>query len=141
MKIAGMVVSMALLSGAAFAQGTSATEPRVILKGYDPVAYFTEHKPVKGTPGIREDFDGARYYFAIAQNRTAFSADPDRYIPQFAGNCAVSIGMNKRVEADPTQWKIVDGKLYVFGSARALDMAAKDPALLQQAQKNWQAMK
>lgn len=140
MKIAEVVVSMALLSGTAFAQGT-ATQPRVILKGYDPVAYFTEHKPVKGAPDIRTDFDGARYLFASAENRKAFSADPDRYMPQFAGMCAVSIGMNKRYEADPTQWKIVDGKLYVFGSAKALEMVVKDPTLLETSQRAWQAMK
>jgi YHS domain-containing protein len=133
----GLLLSLAVFSGAAFAQGTAAAEPRLAIKGYDPVAYFTEQKPVKGAAEFREDFDGSRYYFSSASNRKAFAADPERYAPQFAGLCAVSMGKGRRFEADPTAWRVIDGKLYVFGSAQALEQLDKDPSLLDRSRQAW----
>lgn len=123
-----------------FAQGTG-SEPRLILKGYDPVAYFTEQKPVRGTREFQLDFDGARYHFASVRNRSSFNADPDRYVPQFSGLCTAGLSMNKKVDADPTLWKIVDGKLYVFSSAKALEKVEQDPSLLTRAHQNSKAQK
>lgn len=125
-----------LTASAAFAQ--AANEPRVVLKGYDPVAYFTEQRPVKGAPELRQDWDGARYYFASARNRAAFNADPDRYTPQFGSFCAASMEKGKRIEADPTIWKIVDGKLYVFGALKGREIAEKDPGILARSREAWQ---
>lgn len=126
-----MLAAACLCGGAVLAQ--SAAQPRVVLKGYDPVAYFTESRPVKGAPQHGLEFDGERYHFASAANRATFHADPDRYAPQFAGMCAVGVSMGKAVEADPTVWKIVDGKLYVFSSSRGLAAYEKNPALLDKA--------
>jgi YHS domain-containing protein len=126
----------------AFAQGNgNATTPSVALKGYDVVAYFADHHAKEGSSGFQLDFDGQRYYFSSAQNRATFSADPDRYAPQFGGYCAMGISAGKKFEADPTLWKIVDGKLYVFSSPKASDSAAKDPEILNRARQNWEAMK
>lgn len=134
--------AVALLScAAAFAQYPSDAAPRVVLKGHDPVAYFTESRPMKGSPEYAQDFDGARYYFASGKNRAIFNADPDRYSPQFAGNCAMGVAMGKKTESDPTLWKIVDGKLYVFSSPKALDAAQADPARLAKARNNWSALR
>lgn len=138
MRIAHFLIA-ALGCTSVFAQSTSGAEARVALKGYDPVAYFTEQRPVKGTPAFRQDFDGERYHFATARNRATFNADPDRYSPQFAAMCAVGVGMGKRVEADPNVWKIVDGKLYVFSSPAALESAEKNPALLAKSRESWKA--
>ena len=125
------LLAMAIL----LAAGTSALaqEKRVMLKGHDPVAYFTEGRPVKGSPQFAHDFDGDRYYFASAANRDKFAADPDRYAPQFGGYCATGIAFGKKAESDPTQWAIVEGKLYVFSSLEAREMAVKDPMLLKRA--------
>ena len=121
------------------ALSASAEEPRLALKGYDPVAYFSAGKPVKGAPDFRADWDGARYQFANAKHRDTFTANPDRYVPQFKGLCAAGMAYGKQVEADPTVWKIVDGKLYVFGGPNRLEMQEKDPGLLDRAHKNWRA--
>jgi YHS domain-containing protein len=133
------IVAASSLGAGALAQSTPGAEPRVALKGYDPVAYFTEQRPVKGAAEFRQDFDGDRYHFASAKNRTAFNADPDRYAPQFAAMCAMGVSNGKRTEADPNVWKIVDGKLYVFSSTRALEAVEKDPSLLAKARKSWQS--
>lgn len=110
-----------------------ARSPLVGIKGYDPVSYFTEHKPVKGAPAHHYDFDETRYLFSSPKNRSLFAADPARYEPQFGGLCATGIAFGKRAESDPTQWAVVDGKLYVFSSLEAKEMAVKDPALLRRA--------
>lgn len=110
-----------------------ARAPHVGIKGYDPVSYFTEKKAVKGAPANHYDFDETRYLFSSARNRAAFAAEPARYEPQFGGLCATGIALGKTVQSDPTQWAVVDGKLYVFSSSEAKQMAVKDPALLRSA--------
>jgi hypothetical protein len=108
-------------------------QPMVAIKGYDPVAYFTEGKPVKGDPTISHDWDEARYLFANARNRAMFAAAPEKYAPQFAGLCATGLSLGQKVEADPQAWKIVDGKLYLFSSIPAREMADRDPGVLARA--------
>lgn len=136
-----LAVSALLQVGAASAQSVAAGEPRLILKGYDPVAYFTEQRPVKGAPEYQLDFDGARYHFSSARNRSTFNSDPDRYMPQFSGLCAMAIGKGNTYEGDPTAWKIIDGKLYVFASAKALAAAEKDPTIIARSREAWKARK
>ncbi|MBW8833343.1 MAG: YHS domain-containing protein [Burkholderiales bacterium] len=80
---------LALASTLVNAQATDA--PRVALKGYDVVAYFTGSKAQPGSADFRTDFDGMRYQFSSAQNKTAFGANPDRYLPQFGGYCAMGV--------------------------------------------------
>lgn len=132
-----------LPSAVAWAQ--SSAPLRVVLSGHDPVAYFVDGRPVKGSPEIKNDWDGARYLFSSAANRDKFAADPERYAPQFAGFCTASMAGNVRREADPQAWLIVDGKLFVFGLMKSRDMVAKDPKLLAEkaaaAGENWHAMR
>jgi YHS domain-containing protein len=89
---------------------------RLILKGHDPVAYFTDSKPVKGNPNISYDFDEGRYHFASVSHRDQFAADPERYAPQFGGYCTGSLARGVHNEGHPEAWVIVDGKLFVFGA-------------------------
>lgn len=137
----------ALICTAALAQYPAAGELRVILKGHDPVAYFTEGKPVKGSAQFTLDWDEGRYYFANARNRDVFAGDPDRYAPRFGGHCTGSMSRGVRNEGHPEAWVIVDGKLFVFGapdSATAMknkENAEKDLAAFRvkvvAAAKNW----
>jgi len=126
----------ALLSGPGAAQ-TPGKSPPLALKGHDPVAYFTEGRPVRGAPSINLDFDDSRYLFASARNRELFSASPDRYAPQFAGLCATGMAFGKKAEADPSIFVVRDGKLYIFSSAEARDMAQRDPSLLTKSHHAW----
>jgi hypothetical protein len=59
----------------------------IFINGYDPVAYFTVHKAVKGNPSINSNFRGAIIHFASAADKAAFDKDPSRYYPQFGGFC------------------------------------------------------
>ncbi len=118
-----------------------AAEPAVALQGMDVVSYFKDGGPVKGQAALRVDFDGARYLFSNAQNRAAFTAAPDRYLPQFSGLCATGIAVGKEFKGDPNTWKIVDGKLYLYYSDAVRARGEGDPATLARAHKNWAARK
>jgi len=136
-----------LLPGAAsFAQIDPSKPLRVVLKGHDPVAYFTEGRPVKGSPEIKYDWDGERYLFANSGNRNKFAANPERYAPQFDGYCTGTMaGGRGRAEADPEAWIIADGRLYLFGQVKFKELAQKDPARFAKtvvaANENWRAKK
>lgn len=115
---------------ASFAQGSRAEPLRVVLKGHDPVAYFTAGRPVKGSPQFSYDWDGSRYYFASSKNRDLFVANPDRYAPSYGGYCTGSMARGVRAEADPEAWVISDGRLFVFGDVKFKEIAQKDPKWL-----------
>jgi hypothetical protein len=85
----------------------------VAVKGYDPVAYFEQSKPVKGSPGITHEWNGAIWRFASSHSRDLFIADPGKYAPQYGGYCAWAVSNNYTADTDPTAWKIIDGKLYL----------------------------
>lgn len=100
----------------------------VAIKGYDTVAYFTESRPMKGSPEFVHSWRDAKWYFAKAEHRDLFAADPERYAPQFGGFCANGMSMGKVVAADPEAWTIVDGKLYIKFSEGARDRWRQDKA-------------
>ena|SRR5687768_7602704 len=143
MKIARLVLAAILALGTATA--ALADNVRVVLKGYDPVAYFTEGKPTKGEAKHAYDWDDGRYYFANARHRAMFAADPEKYAPQFGGYCTGSMSRGVRREGDPEGWTIKDGRLYVFGEAKWKPIAESDPQFipsrLENAKKNWQEKK
>src|SRR5688572_30690135 len=81
------------------------------LQGHDPVAYFTENKPVKGDPKFSSVYNGARYWFASAENKAAFDAEPAKYEPQFGGFCAYGMSRGYTAPIEPEAFQIVDGRL------------------------------
>jgi YHS domain-containing protein len=93
---------------------------RIALAGYDPVSYFTQARPEKGSREFWYAFDDAVYLFSGAKHRALFAADPERYAPQYHGYCTMKVSERERAEADPEAWVIVEGKLYVFRSKKGL---------------------
>jgi len=119
-----------------------AKEERLALKGYDPVAYFTDAKPVEGVASYEYVWDGQRYRFASARHRDMFKANPDKYAPQFGGSCAMNMANGVRRESDPRNWVISNGNLYVFaGQAGAENFRRQATAAATQAAANWQRLK
>jgi len=114
----------------------------VALSGYDPVAYFDSGKPTRGVDRLYASYDGARYLFATAAHRKAFLANPRKYLPEFGGFCAVGTAFGEKVDVDPETGKVVNGKLYLNNSARALQLFDKDTAgIITKAQTNWPVVK
>ena len=131
-------VAMALLTSVSV-RAQNNGDPDLALGGFDVVSYFQDGGPLRGKAEFREDFDGARYLFANAQNKAAFRVDPDRYLPQFSGLCVIAVSRGKEAKGDPAVWKIVDGKLYLFASDKALAKAEREPETLTSAHRVWSA--
>lgn len=93
------------------APGVEAATPA--LSGYDPVAYFDEGRPVRGSGYHTADFKGVTYLFASESHQKKFLANPGRYAPQYGGYCAYGVAVGKKFHSDPHAWKIVNGKLYL----------------------------
>lgn len=134
---------LALLHGAsmAVAQTHAQQDLRLVLKGYDPVAYFTDGKPTPGKPEFETVFDESRYRFSSAGNMSLFRGDPDKYAPQFAGACTNGLAKGVKLEADPTLWRIVDGKLFVFtGKSVPVVMDTEPNTVIAKARENWKVL-
>jgi YHS domain-containing protein len=114
----------------------------VAIQGYDPVAYFTQNKAVKGNSEINATADGVVYYFASQNTRALFLKDWKKYEPQYGGWCAYAMGATgEKVEIDPETFKISNGKLYLFYHTwvnNTLNKWNKDETNLQaKADANW----
>jgi YHS domain-containing protein len=110
----------------------------VAIKGYDPVAYFTEAKPVKGTPAHTHAWNGSTWRFASAANRDAFAADPEKYAPKYGGFCAYGVASGYKVDIDPDAWSIVDGQLYLnYSTSVRRDWLKDTKGYIAKADTNW----
>ena len=108
------------------------------LQGHDPVAYFTEGKPVKGDEAFTTDYMGAEFRFASAANRDAFLADPQAYAPQYGGYCAWAMADGKHAKGDARHWRIVDGKLYLnYNKSIQKKWDADIPGFIERADTEW----
>ena len=112
------------------------------IDGYDPVAYFTDGAPRKGSPEHTLEWNGAKWHFASAANRAAFEREPERYAPQFGGYCAYAVGNNYTAKSDPqAAWHVEDGKLYLnFDAGVKQAWLEKKAELIPAAVKNWPAV-
>lgn len=119
-------LSLALFAALAFVQVAGAqtavrqkqfnlSKKGLAIEGYDPVAYFTEQKAVKGNSALAVFDEGVLYHFATEANKQLFLKNPRQYQPQYGGWCAYAMGdSGEKVEIDPETFKIVAGKLYLF---------------------------
>jgi len=137
------ITSLAILTaagslGRTLVDAVNTNRQGVALKGYDTVAYFTESKPVKGTPQFSHPWMGVNWQFASAENRDLFAADPGKYAPQFGGYCAWAVSNNYTADIDPGAWKIVDGKLYVnYSKSIQKKWEQELPQRIEAGNKNW----
>ena len=88
----------------------------IAISGYDTVAYFTMKKAMKGNKQYTHLWNGKTWYFASIKHKDMFIANPEKYAPQFNGFCANGLSDGHAVAADPENWRIIDGKLYLFFS-------------------------
>lgn len=110
----------------------------IAIKGYDPVAYFTQNKPVKGHDSISIKLSGVRWLFSSVENQMAFNRTPEKFMPQFSGFCAYAAAHNYIYEADPRVWTIVDGRLYLNYSEKVRSMwEVQRDSMIVAGHKNW----
>lgn len=100
----------------------------VILDGYDTVAFFTDGKPVAGSPAFQSRYQDAVYYFASAAHKALFDGNPEKYKPQFGAWCAYAVSLGRTAPIDVNTFSIVDGRLVVQHNARAVKGWNENPA-------------
>lgn len=108
------------------------------INGYDPVAYFTQNKAVKGVRNFSYKWNGATWYFSSRNNLNAFKNNPGSYAPQFGGYCAYAVSKGFTANTDPNAFKVIDGKLYLCADQKYLKEWLKDgEENLKKSQGNW----
>ena len=143
--LAGMVISgKPELIGSAL--GTAGQKAKIFtgnsdgiaIRGYDPVGYFTEGKPVEGKTDFTTEWRGAEWRFASAENLAAFEASPEKYAPKYGGYCAYAVSQGYTAKTEPEAWTIVDGNLYLnysLGVKATFD--SDQPGYINLANQNW----
>ena len=111
---------------------------RVAIQGYDPVAFFTDNRPVKGNAQFQSEYRGAKYYFASPEHKAAFDKEPAKYEPQFGGYCAYGASQGHKAPIKIEAWQIVNGRLLMQYDLGVKDDFNKDQQNnLSKADRNW----
>lgn len=143
-KTALALAATLMLSASALAAGpdVNATSTGLALRGYDPVTYFSEGKPLPGDFNITAEHEGAVYRFVSEENKAAFAKEPARYAPQYGGYCAFGAAMGKKFDGDPNVWAIDGGKLYLNLAPKIAELWNADrPGKIKTADAQWSAIK
>jgi len=111
----------------------------VMLKGYDPVAYFPPiSMPTPGAADLTAEHDGVIYRFADPENRDRFLAAPERYVPAYGGYCAYGVSVGQKLDIDPAAFRVIERRLYVYlDLGTRLVWAMDEPENLETADKIW----
>jgi YHS domain-containing protein len=112
------------------------------IKGYDPVAYFTVKKPVKGKKEFSYSWKGQTWFFSSVENKKMFEANPDTYAPQYGGYCAYGLSRGYKAKIEQEAWSVVNGKLYLnYDLDVREDWLEKQAGYIQKADQNWAKVK
>ncbi len=96
----------------------------IALEGYCPVAYFAANKAIRGRPEHASTHNDVTYYFVSADAKKVFERNPEKYIPAHGGWCAFGMTEEDKFPVDPTNFKIVKGRLMVFLKNKNVDALA-----------------
>ena len=114
---------------------------KVAISGYDPVGYFTQSKALKGRKEITAQHRGVTYHFATEENKKLFTESPEKYVPTYGGWCATAMAKGEKVEIDPTNFKVTNGRLFLFFKAfyanAIKDWNKDEPNQTTKADTNW----
>ena len=114
----------------------------IAIRGYDPVAYFKQSKPVKGQETISYDWNGVKWLFSSDENKEDFKANPEKFAPQFGGYCAYGLSENHKSPTEPDAFTIVDDKLYLNYNLKVKELWKKDiSGRIKKANELWPVLK
>ena len=136
------------LAGAAFADHEPGHKVLVLknkdgaaILGYDAVAYFTDNKAVKGNPKFQSEYEGAKYYFASADHKRIYDANPAKYAPAYGGYCGYAASIDRLSPISPEWFQIIDGRLVLQHNKKATDLFNQDKAgNIVKADKTWPSL-
>lgn len=144
MKKVLMSFLIVVVTSASLCAQKSATfiESGKAIRGYDPVAYFTAGKPVKGNENFKFSWNHADWYFSSQQNLDLFKSNPEKYAPQYGGYCAYGLSDGHKAPTDNNAWTIVNDKLYLNYSLDVKKEWSKNQKeRIEKADKNWPDIK
>ncbi|MFD0917624.1 YHS domain-containing (seleno)protein [Pseudahrensia aquimaris] len=141
LALSAAALAMTTLNSAQ-ARAFTGTTKGVAINGYDPVAYFTEGKPVKGNASFSADWEGVKLHFASAANRDTFLSNPTKYAPKYGGHCAFAAAKGYIAKTVPEAFSIVDGRLYLnFSLGVKKQWDGNRTEFIKSADKNWPEIK
>nr|MBI1228926.1 YHS domain-containing protein [Cytophagales bacterium] len=112
------------------------------IRGYDPVAYFTKGVPTKGDDQYKVFVEGANWYFSSKENLDLFTANPEKYMPQYGGYCAFGVAGGYKASTSPFAWSVVEGKLYLnYNQKVQQEWSAERSSMIKKGDKNWPTVK
>ena len=110
----------------------------VAIEGYDPVAYFTDNKPVKGDSEFSAEYNGATYWFVSAEHQRLFNSQSQKYAPQYGAFCGYAVSIGKLRPVDPKIYQIENGRLILQHTKEAYHLFNKDlKTSIEKADQNW----
>ena len=113
-------------------------DKHLMLFGHDVVSYFTENTHRAGNPAIKSVYKDVTFRFSRAEHKALFDANPEKYLPQFGGYCTNGIAYGIPWGGDADLWRMIDGRLYIFGGRGSLDAFLLDaPKNMALANKYW----
>ena len=140
--VAGLAGTGYFVARPALALDPVFSEDGLAIHGYDPVAYFSDRKPVEGKAEFTHEYEGTVWRFATAANRDAFAADPERYAPQYGGYCAWAVSQGYTASTDPDAWRIENGKLYLnYSKSVQQDWLEDVPGNIAKGDANWPGLR
>lgn len=139
------LVASLTMAGAAFADDEPGHKVLVLknkegaaILGYDAVAYFTDHKAMKGNPKFQSEYEGAKYYFASAEHKALFDGSPAKYAPAYGGYCGYAASIDRLSAINPEWFQVLDGRLILQHNRKAFTKFNADPkGNVMKADRNW----
>ncbi len=143
-----MILALILAAGAASAQDNqghhNTDDSKIALQGYSPVSYLDLGLAQRGSAAYKSEHNGLKYFFTSAEQKAAFDANPEKYLPQYGGWCATGIAVGAHFRTDPHKFLVRDGRLYLFLydlEVDAKELWLKDEkGMAAKAEKNWRKM-
>jgi len=137
-RIASVMLAASVLCGSSTLAGSVNEEKGLAIRGFDPVAYFTQGRPVVGLAKYKARHGGATFRFATAANRDSFVARPERWAPAYGGFCAYGTSQGYKAAIHPAAFTIVEGRLYLNYNAEVKKKWSEDvPGYIEKADRNW----
>ncbi|HEX9503822.1 MAG TPA: YHS domain-containing (seleno)protein [Patescibacteria group bacterium] len=112
------------------------------IKGYDPVAFFKQSKPVMGADSLSYTYKDVQWLFSTREDMDAFKENPEHFAPQYGGFCAFGTSAGRKFPTEVETWSIVNDKLYFNYNMKVKKDWTKDQqALIEKADKQWPELK
>ena len=138
--VPAVALLVAVVATPVFGQDVVHSTPGI--SGYDPVSYFTEGKPQRGSGYHVADYLGVTYAFTSEEHKDMFESNPEKYAPAYGGWCAYGVAVGKKFVTDPEVWKIVNGKLYLNLDRGIQSKWNKDiPGYIKTGNENWKEIR